>query len=338
MDPIQFGLESQSVLIVVEVIEEQDLCYYQSDPFIGVDPIGERNVLELWLGGLTFEIRKYDDGVSLTYLMANIALVVRQPAAAVVYDGDHMVLFSGANGDVVGSGDQRGFCDIYGVFIHDPMVTEEQYVPLSTWTNSYFTVFNQDWDVDDLWNGKYVAITDPKGERDSLRENKYLSKNSDRKARVGKGENLASNSGPKETLMRGLKTHGLREYYPQLRGVHPGEHLYVESESEFPNYYLVPLVRKGKVKAVGMVNAEKGTFMGVKPTNGESENYLSIFSAQARNRIKEALGISEIGTPKLTWRPCEESWSPYRPFWTAKTGNDRVHLDQNGIVHKKLHP
>lgn len=146
----------------------------------------------------------------------------------------------------------------------------------------------------------------------------------------------------KEVLLDGLKNHELysaERFASCLKNTVPAEPIYVESTSEFPNYYLVPLVKDGKIWAIGMVNADKGTFMGATCAEDGLTEYPLLSREKALAVLRQATKEDTDSlrkSLKLTWRPCQQSWLPYLPFWTVKAGGKTIHVGQDGKLYEKL--
>jgi hypothetical protein len=131
-----------------------------------------------------------------------------------------------------------------------------------------------------------------------------------------------------------ISEHGLAEQEPlkdAVRNATAGEPALVRRlDLEQSFYYLIPLVRDGRVVGVARTDAVHGDFMGVGAVpNGE---YHIATAGEIAHQL-HGFKLSEI-----VWRPCQESTSPYSPFYRVTGPDGERYVDRNGNMFCTLTP
>jgi len=154
-------------------------------------------------------------------------------------------------------------------------------------------------------------------------------------------EGLISGNEVVEIAIEGLENHRLFVTGPfaqYLANTVPKEPIYVESiDDGFPNYYLVPFVRNGRTWVVATVNTELGTFTGASYYENGLAEYLVISAGKASEIVRgEIENVGPLRDVKLVWKPCEQSWQPYAPFWAVEVDGKTVYVGQDGQLYEEL--
>jgi hypothetical protein len=115
-------------------------------------------------------------------------------------------------------------------------------------------------------------------------------------------------------------------------------------------FYVVPFQSAGKITGRALVDARTGQFMeaggimeagqGLSPYVDPTET-LRRYNAAALGALShlklffrpETASVGEV----LVWKPCDESLTPYLPFYTITVGDQVVYLRVDGQVFTKLH-
>lgn len=113
-------------------------------------------------------------------------------------------------------------------------------------------------------------------------------------------------------------------------------------------YYLVPIAGRTRASAVLSVDAVQGGFRGghllasranwTLPTRKQVEarilaEPIALGGELGRLKVRpEALCVYPI----MVWRPCQESRSPYYPFYMVTVGSHQLFVGYDGTVYSQL--
>jgi hypothetical protein len=228
-----------------------------------------------------------------------------------------------ADPDACGTGGDRG--------------SANEYVSYSDWQSNYFTACN----------AQFISVCDPR--RPSMRPLQIIGP-----TRLTDGRQLIA---PEEALSlaaRGLDAH-LRSQQecpltPSLRGARAvSAHLVQRLDRQDEFYYLITMHREGRPSAIVRGDGRYGTFHGALSLEGVERSPIierEAALAAARNAVID-LGdgsgriLLRDGAfsvyPTLVWRPCQESRSPYYPFYQIAVGGVTIYVAYDGRVYPALH-
>jgi hypothetical protein len=234
---------------------------------------------------------------------------------------------SGADG--CGTGGNRGIANEYVVY--DP-----------TWKDTYLTGC----DVWGVGHKQYVSVVDPEppklGELSMKREEFWA-----------KGDRLIESDEAMGLVFKGIDRHDLYQdelFAKALQGAQPIRPILVQ-RLDLPDtfYYLVPMARKRAVTAMLSIDGLYGNFRGgqvfVEPLRQPFVDRESVIKKVLSQPIElgEKLGklIIREGAfcfyPIMVWRPCEESRSPYYPFYMITVGSRSIYIGYDGTIYPELH-
>ncbi len=228
-----------------------------------------------------------------------------------------------ADPDKCGTGGDRG--------------SANEYVSYSEWQSSYFTACN----------AQFISVCDPR--RPPMRPLKFIGQ-----TRLTDGTKLIAPDEALNLAARGLEAH-LRSRQecpltPALKGARPvTAHLVQRLDRQDEFYYLVTLHQEGKPTAIVRGHGLNGTFQGALSLTGadrppiiEREAALAaartavIDRGDGSGRIQLRDGAFAV-YPTLVWRPCQESRSPYYPFYQIAVGGMTIYVGYDGRVYPTLH-
>jgi hypothetical protein len=233
-----------------------------------------------------------------------------------------------ADPDACGSGGDRG--------------SANEYVPYSEWQNTYFTGC----DVYDVGHVQFISVCDPR--RPPLRPIKLVGQ-----TRVTRGRQLISRDDALDMANRGLNAH-LRSNIvcpltPALQGGRAvSAHLVQRLDRRDEFYYLIVVHQDDRPTAIIRGDGFDGTFQGALSLAGVSGSPIiapdDAVAAARRAVIDRRDGNGRIilrdGAfclqPTLVWRPCQESRSPYYPFYQITVGSDTIYVGYDGRVYPIL--
>ncbi|HXN47461.1 MAG TPA: hypothetical protein VN893_12520 [Bryobacteraceae bacterium] len=235
---------------------------------------------------------------------------------------------SGSDG--CGSGGDRGVVD--------------EHLSYAVWQSTYMTGIDFG-----HWLGQYVAICDPDpppshpGVRPFAQERM-------------RSEGLLSAEMAVKRAQEGLSVYGLdqrKNYAGVLRRGRPGTPVLVE-RLDHPDqfYYVVPVTEDERTAPLAIVvDAITGIYLqsAINPKPGET-----VFTAIGRDAVLETIAgrvvelPNRVGRlqirpealcfyPRLVWKPCRESLSPYYPFYMFTAGAYHVYVRSDGAVFTELH-
>jgi hypothetical protein len=232
-----------------------------------------------------------------------------------------------ADPDVCGSGGDRGVAN--------------EYVTYADWQNTYFT----GGDAYNVGHSQWVSVCDP---RRPPMGTLFMAA----QTRLRDGSKIIPEHEALSFAAHALQTHELaKEDCPlahAVRGTRPATaHLVQRLDRDDEFYYLVVAHRDGKPAAILRGDALYGTFHGALALQNpatiiDREAALAVLRAHSRVDLGEGEGripLREGGYsvyPTMVWRPCQESRSPYYPFYQVTIGRRTVYIGWDGKVHPRL--
>lgn len=228
-----------------------------------------------------------------------------------------------ADPDACGSGGDRGVAN--------------EYVSYSDWQSTYFTGCN----------GQFISVCDPR--RPPMRQLRIIGQ-----TRVSDGTRLIAPEDALDLAARGLEAH-LRSNLqcnltPALKGARPvSAHLVQRLDRQDEFYYLVTLHQGDRPSAIVRGHALFGTFQGALSLTGVERSPIierEAALAAARHAVIDLgdgsgrLTLREGAFslyPIMVWRPCQESRSPYYPFYQITVGAATIYVGYDGRVYPALH-
>jgi hypothetical protein len=234
-----------------------------------------------------------------------------------------------ANPDGCGTGGNRG--------------SANEYVTYSEWQNTYFTGC----DVYGVGHVQFISVCDPR--RPPLRHIKLVGQ-----PRVTPGTQLISRDDALAMAARGLAAHHRANLTcplnPALQGARPvSAHLVQRLDRRDEFYYLIVVHRGEQPTAIIRGDALHGTFHGALSLEGATRSPIiapdDAVAAARRAVIDRRDGHGRIVlrddafclSPVMVWRPCQESRSPYYPFYQITVGADTIYVGHDGRVYPALH-
>jgi len=140
---------------------------------------------------------------------------------------------------------------------------------------------------------------------------------------------------------RGILSHGLDrdpDVASAIQSEPPPIPLLVEClDRPHTAYYLVPWTLTEGVAFVAEVDASSGALLGATTLRKPAPSFF-LSPEDALNRAAQTQPRTELGKPRLVWRPCRESTHRTRPFYSIRTGDAILFVDMNGSVHAQLAP
>jgi hypothetical protein len=231
--------------------------------------------------------------------------------------------------DGCGTGGNRGIANEY--IVYNP-----------TWKDTYLTGC----DVWGVGHKQYVSVCDPEvpklGELTMKREEFWA-----------KGDHLITSDEAIKFVSKGIDRHDLlmdKLFAKALEGAQPIHPILVQ-RIDLPDtfYYLVPMTMEEGVTAMLSVDGLYGNFRGgqvfVKPLKRPFIDREKVIKKVLSQPIElgEKFGrlVIREGTfcfyPIMVWRPCQESRSPYYPFYMITVGNRNIYIGYDGTIYPELH-
>ena len=102
-------------------------------------------------------------------------------------------------------------------------------------------------------------------------------------------------------------------------------------------YYLVPWESEEGVGLIARVDAAAGEMLGAATVSSPTP-YPFLSSERAVEILRCVYPTHEIGEPRLVWKPCRESTSPFRPLFQFRGKDESIYMDMDGGVFKALTP
>lgn len=106
-------------------------------------------------------------------------------------------------------------------------------------------------------------------------------------------------------------------------------------------YYIVPFNRNDKTTLLVNIDAKTGKFKETSYLR-EPMRYPAVNQEEAKKILIGYLKDKKTGkpllmkTPKLVWKPCQQTQSSYEPLWKIQIGSDVWFIDQKGKVYEKI--
>jgi hypothetical protein len=216
--------------------------------------------------------------------------------------------------------------DLCGSSIAFGSLNDQQYVSYEAWKRDFFTGYP----AGDGRSTYAVVCADGGDESESDSESEpspaiHASAGRIRSSGTFRAEALRAGArivpdGAAEVVLQAVARHGLSSIVQDdapsavtspeaLFGLETGEPQVV-SRLDVPGsqYYLVPLLKDGAQVALGRVDAQHGSFLGLSTSRGDEP---ALQTAQDLGGL--LLPASAIAS-NLVWKPCKESRSPLEPF------------------------
>jgi hypothetical protein len=234
-----------------------------------------------------------------------------------------------ADPDACGTGGNRG--------------SANEYVPYSEWRNTYLTGC----DAYGVGHAQFISVCDPR--RQLLHSLKIVGHTP-----VKDGSRLIAEKEALELAARGLEAHTRSgekcSLTSALTGARPKTaHLVQRLDRRDEFYYLVTVYQDDKPSAIVRGDGLYGTFQGALALAGTDRAPIierEAALAAARNAvIDRGDGAGRIPLrdgafsvyPTLVWRPCQESRSPFYPFYQITVGGLNIYVGYDGRVYPILH-
>jgi hypothetical protein len=241
-------------------------------------------------------------------------------------DAWHAILVVGcaANGNPA-----LGGVSVFGLWTREPgywFTDQPAYVSSDIWKAKYF----------ELTDGYYEHVEDPPAGDDTLNRLRPIHCEPPTKAH-GRPSTLAK---VKEIADEGISLHLLTTtsfLADYLRGASAGTPVRVNcSDSHFGDYYLVPYLRKGKVTAAVIVDAETGQFHGVSACTADIISIPVIDEGAAVESAKKRFN-GMVKRAEFVWQFSREMPTPYEPMWKVECTDGRsVYVSHKGTIIEKL--
>ena len=234
-------------------------------------------------------------------------------------------------GDGCGTGGNRGIAN--------------EYITYTQWANTYLTGC-------DVWNvghNQYVSVVDPRMPKLGELAVKH------EKIRA-KGDRLITFAEAADFVLRSVEEHNLlrdEHFVKALKGAKPSQPVLVQ-RLDLPDtyYYLIPMKTDKGTTAMLSIGGLHGEFQGgqafTKPAKEILKRPVDV-SKELKNSLSKPIELGErLGKliiregaycfhPLMVWRPCEESRSPYYPFYMITVGNRQIYIGYDGQIYPRLH-
>lgn len=235
---------------------------------------------------------------------------------------------SHSSSDMCGSGGDRGIAN--------------EYVTYTSWKDTYFTGC----DVWGVGHSQYVSVCDPDVPK--------LGKLSmGREEFEAKSDRIIPEEKVRKLAIKAVDKHGLRNeevFAKALSGAKSANPILVQ-RLDIPDtfYYLLPMERNQKVTAFLSMDALYGNFRGAqvldKPIRDPFVDRKRIIKKLLEHPVELGNKLGRVvirdGTfclyPIMVWKPCEESRSPYYPFYMITIGNSNIYVGYDGKFYSVLH-
>jgi hypothetical protein len=237
-----------------------------------------------------------------------------------------------SNTDGCGTGSNRGIAN--------------EYVSYNQWQNTYFTGC----DVWGVGHNQYVSVCDPR----LPKLGEILLKP---EPRWTKGNRLITTAEIAELIPKILQNHCLfyDEIFAKVLKEAKATSPILVQRLDLPDtyYYLVPMATNEGVTALLSIDGLYGDFHGGQAFAKPIKDFIKQSSEAKASIIKRLIKTPvELGKrqgklilreealcfhPTMVWRPCQESRSPYYPFYMINAGDRRIYVGYDGKVHTSLH-
>lgn len=216
-----------------------------------------------------------------------------------------------------------------------------EYVTYATWQSTYMTGVPGGY-----WTGKHVAVCDPEPPAREIGKQAIEKPWAD-------GETIIDPQTAAKFALQGLEQHNLtreKGWENALAGIEPVQPLLV-ARLDRPNryYYLVRMRRRELVSALALVDGRFGNFQQA-ATLERDDLYRNVIGRDDIEKIlfEKPIWLGKLQGrlkiypklyciyPTLVWRPCQESLSPYYPFYMVSVGEHRIYIRIDGAVFTSL--
>jgi len=223
--------------------------------------------------------------------------------------------------------------NIFGLWIHEPggwFSDQPAYVSSDIWKDKYFKYYPP--------SGGYVDVEDPPAGREEPKQPHSVRCDPPTRAH-GRPANLAQ---VKAIADEGISLHLLGVMSPlggYLLGAKAGIPVHVHAaDTSFGDYYLIPYLRKGKVSAAVIVDAQTGKFHGASACTADISSIPVIDEGAAVESVKKRFK-TEVKRAEFAWQFSKEMPTPYEPMWKVELNDGKsVYVSHKGSVIEKLTP
>lgn len=135
---------------------------------------------------------------------------------------------------------------------------------------------------------------------------------------------------------RGLTTDRDPAVGRVLRDAVPGDPLLVQ-RLDMPGaaYFLVPWTIGDRPVLMVQVDASSGTPLGI-AVHADTTRALFLKPEEAMLRMGLEFPRHEFDRPRLVWRPCQESTTPFYPFYEVHLDRGDVYIRVDGTIFRGL--
>jgi hypothetical protein len=233
-----------------------------------------------------------------------------------------------------------GGVTIFGLWIQEPggwFSDQPAYVSSDIWKGKYFEP-SGDYGTGGVGIYGYIDVRDPPPGSDMLDRLKPVKCQPPTRPH-GRPDTLAQ---VKSIADEGISLHLLAIGSPLgecLRGASAGIPVFVHcSDLEFGDYYLIPYLRKGKVTAAVIVDAETGQFHGASACTADISSIPVIDEGTAVESAKKRFKAG-VKRAEFVWQFSREMQTPYEPMWKVELNDGKsVYVSHKGSVIEKLTP
>lgn len=142
-------------------------------------------------------------------------------------------------------------------------------------------------------------------------------------------------------FMKNIWAHP-KELAQSIKNTKAGEPLLVQRvDKKDSYYYIVPFNRNNRTTLLVIIDAKTGKFKETSYLR-EPIPYPKVNQEDAKKILtgylkdKKAEKPLLMKAPKLVWRPCHQTQSPYEPLWKIQIGSEVWFIDQKGKVYEKI--
>jgi hypothetical protein len=295
------------------------------------------------------------------------------PSIALMNGGAHWVVVNGYETDELPRSVADSSYRINAIWILDPVANDgsmqerawahihipERHIPYSAWTKDpeYFSPCNiNDGFTQSLWNRSRLVIANTHGAaRIPLVENRPVEPAPPADNEIIQTERFIDKQTAAKFTISAFERFGLfkkESLKKRLNAVQPGEPVLVKHIGRAnDHYYIVPLQTQNKaVYALACIDAMSGAYRESGFAR-DLEGPLH-FQELSHDEILHCLGEEieltedeqnlkiykeEVSTyPLLVWKQCEESPSPYLPFYLVFIGEHHIYLRMDGKIFFNL--
>jgi hypothetical protein len=270
---------------------------------------------------------------------------------ALVYGWQHWVVVRGYEASDAPTSSADTSIILNGLFINNPWPPTDystpgiadEHISYTTWVSTYMTGV-----PDGIWSGRFLAVCDPEPAATEVGR---------RETEPGepKRQKLLDPAEAARHALAGIDRHRLREHGRFARafeGAEPSAARLVQRLDRTDSfYYLVPLLREDRPKAVISVGALDARYHQASIVPDDSGWDLGSLEREAifdrvvgrrlvvdETRVRVPVRGEAVSIyPTLVWKPCRESLSPSHPFAMIMVGDQRFYVRSDGEIFSKLH-